>query len=91
VGFMVDEVALGQVFSEYFGFPCQSSFQPDKCLTIISPENGNISNFRKVVFSQNIEDTSEIHRTDFGMSSKKFLSYKDSLISREFSALSRDI
>jgi hypothetical protein len=26
VEFMVDKVALGQVFSEYFGFPCQSSF-----------------------------------------------------------------
>jgi hypothetical protein len=26
VGFMVDKVALGQVFSEYFGLPCQSSF-----------------------------------------------------------------
>jgi hypothetical protein len=24
VGFVVDEAALGQVFSEYFGFPCQS-------------------------------------------------------------------
>jgi hypothetical protein len=24
--FVVDEVALRQVFSEYFGFPCQSSF-----------------------------------------------------------------
>jgi hypothetical protein len=23
---MVDKVALGQVFSEYFGFPCQFSF-----------------------------------------------------------------
>jgi hypothetical protein len=23
---MVDKVALGQVFSEYFGFPCQSAF-----------------------------------------------------------------
>jgi hypothetical protein len=23
---MVDKVALGQVFSDYFGFPCQSSF-----------------------------------------------------------------
>jgi hypothetical protein len=23
---MVDKVALGRVFSEYFGFPCQSSF-----------------------------------------------------------------
>jgi hypothetical protein len=26
VAFVVDKVALGQVFSEYFGFPCQSSF-----------------------------------------------------------------
>jgi hypothetical protein len=26
VGFVVDEVALGQVFSEYFGLPCRSSF-----------------------------------------------------------------
>jgi hypothetical protein len=24
VGFAVDKVVLGQVFSEYFGFPCQS-------------------------------------------------------------------
>jgi hypothetical protein len=24
--FVVDKVALGQVFSEHFGFPCQSSF-----------------------------------------------------------------
>jgi hypothetical protein len=26
VKFVLDKVALGQVFSEYFGFPCQSSF-----------------------------------------------------------------
>jgi hypothetical protein len=26
VQFVVDRVALRQVFSEYFGFPCQSSF-----------------------------------------------------------------
>jgi hypothetical protein len=26
VGFVVDKVALEQVFSEYFGFPCQSVF-----------------------------------------------------------------
>jgi hypothetical protein len=26
VEFVVDKVALGQVFSKYFGFPCQSSF-----------------------------------------------------------------
>jgi hypothetical protein len=27
-GFVVDKVALGQVFSEYFGLPCQASFHP---------------------------------------------------------------
>jgi hypothetical protein len=26
LGFVVDEVALGQIFSEHFYFPCQSSF-----------------------------------------------------------------
>jgi hypothetical protein len=26
VGFVVDKVALGQAFSEYFGFPCPSTF-----------------------------------------------------------------
>jgi hypothetical protein len=26
VGYMMDKVALGQVLSEYFGFPCQCSF-----------------------------------------------------------------
>jgi hypothetical protein len=26
VGFVVDKVALAQIFSEYFRFPCQSSF-----------------------------------------------------------------
>jgi hypothetical protein len=27
VGFVVDKAALGQVFSEYFSFPCQSFHQ----------------------------------------------------------------
>jgi hypothetical protein len=26
VGFVMDKMELGQFFSEYFGFPCQSSF-----------------------------------------------------------------
>jgi hypothetical protein len=26
VGFSLDKMALGRVFSEYFGFPCQFSF-----------------------------------------------------------------
>jgi hypothetical protein len=34
VGFVVDRVALGQVFSEYFGFLCQSSFHQ-----ILHPHN----------------------------------------------------
>jgi hypothetical protein len=33
VGFVADKVALGQVFSEYFGFPCQYSDIP------ISPQS----------------------------------------------------
>jgi hypothetical protein len=28
MGFVVDKVALGQVFSEYFGFPCLPIFIP---------------------------------------------------------------
>jgi hypothetical protein len=27
VGFVVDKAALGQVFFDYFGFPCQSFYQ----------------------------------------------------------------
>jgi hypothetical protein len=34
VGFVVDKVALGQVFSVYFDFPCQSSFHK-----IVHPHN----------------------------------------------------
>jgi hypothetical protein len=26
MGFVVEKVALGQVFTKYFGFPCQFSF-----------------------------------------------------------------
>jgi hypothetical protein len=35
VGFVVDEVTSGQVFSEYFGFPCQKPFIPTN-LSIIT-------------------------------------------------------
>jgi hypothetical protein len=37
VGFVVDKVALGQVFSEYFGFPCKI-FIPS-----ISPQSSSLS------------------------------------------------
>jgi hypothetical protein len=33
--FVMDKVALGQVFSENFGFPCQSTFQLLSTITII--------------------------------------------------------
>jgi hypothetical protein len=34
VGLLLDIVALGQVFSEYFGFPCQSSFHQFSTTTL---------------------------------------------------------
>jgi hypothetical protein len=34
VGFVVDKVPQGKIFSEYFGFPCQSSFHQ-----ILHPHN----------------------------------------------------
>jgi hypothetical protein len=39
VGYVVDKVALEQVFSEYFGLPCQFSFHR---LSVISPGAGTI-------------------------------------------------
>jgi hypothetical protein len=36
VGFVVDKLALGQVFSEYFGFPCLPIFIPP-----ISPQSSS--------------------------------------------------
>jgi hypothetical protein len=35
VGFVVDKVALGQVFSEYFGFPCQNHSSANFIIIII--------------------------------------------------------
>jgi hypothetical protein len=35
VGFVVDKVALGKVFSDCFGFPRQSSFHQFSTITII--------------------------------------------------------
>jgi hypothetical protein len=42
VGFVVDKVALGQVFSEYFGFLCQSSFHRLLHTHHLSPGAGTI-------------------------------------------------
>jgi hypothetical protein len=35
VGFVGDKVALEQVFSEYFGFPCKFSFTNSSTIIII--------------------------------------------------------
>jgi hypothetical protein len=37
MGFMVDQVALGQVFSEYFGFPANSHSTDGSTLIIYHP------------------------------------------------------
>jgi hypothetical protein len=42
VGFVVDKAALGQVFSEYFGFPCQFSFHRLLHTHHLSSEAGTI-------------------------------------------------
>jgi hypothetical protein len=42
VGFVVDKVALGQVFSKYFGFSCQFSFHRLFHTHHISPGAGKI-------------------------------------------------
>jgi hypothetical protein len=34
MGIVVDKLVLGQVFSEYFGFTCQSSFTNFSTITI---------------------------------------------------------
>jgi hypothetical protein len=42
VGFVVDEMASGQVFSEYFGFPRQNHFIPPTSPSSQSPGAGTI-------------------------------------------------
>jgi hypothetical protein len=42
VGFVVDKVALGQVFSEYFGFPCHSYSTDCSTFIIYQPVAGRI-------------------------------------------------
>jgi hypothetical protein len=34
MGFMVDKVALGQIFSKFFGFPCQYDFTIALCILV---------------------------------------------------------
>jgi hypothetical protein len=43
VGFVVDKMALGQVFFEYFGFPCTIFIPPNSPSSPQSPGAGTIS------------------------------------------------
>jgi hypothetical protein len=42
MGFVMDKVVLGQVFSKYFGFPCQFAFHLLLNNHHLSPEAGAI-------------------------------------------------
>jgi hypothetical protein len=45
VGFLVEKVASRQVFSEYFGFPCQNHSKP--FIPPISPSSSQSKNIRQ--------------------------------------------
>jgi hypothetical protein len=49
VGFVVDKMALGQAFSEYFGFPCQTHFIPPTSPSSQSPWTGTIGQYMAAV------------------------------------------
>jgi hypothetical protein len=49
VGFVVDKMAPGQFFSEYFGFPCQPQFIPPTSPFSQSPGTGKIGQYMAAV------------------------------------------
>jgi hypothetical protein len=49
VGFMVGKMAPGQVFSEYFGFPCQPHFISPTSPSSQSPETGTVDQYMAAV------------------------------------------
>jgi hypothetical protein len=49
VGFVVDKMAPGQVFSEYFGFPCQPHFIPPTSPSSQTPGTGKIGKYMAAV------------------------------------------
>jgi hypothetical protein len=49
VGFVVDKMASGQVFSEYFGFPCHPHFIPPTYPSSPSPGTGTIGQYMAAV------------------------------------------
>jgi hypothetical protein len=59
VGFVVDKMAPGHVFSEYFGFPCQPHFIPPTSPSSQSPGTGTIGQYMAAVPSgPNTDSTS---------------------------------
>jgi hypothetical protein len=48
-GFVVDKMAIGQVFSEYFCFPCQPHFIPLTSPSSQSPETDTIRQYMAAV------------------------------------------
>jgi hypothetical protein len=49
VGFVLDKMASGQVFSEYFGFPCQPHFILPTFPSSQSPGTGTIGQYMAAV------------------------------------------
>jgi hypothetical protein len=49
VGFVVDKMVPGQVFSEYFGYPCQPHFIPPTSPSSQSPGTGTIGQYMAAV------------------------------------------
>jgi hypothetical protein len=49
VGFVVDKMAPEQVFSEYFGFPCQPHFIPPTSPSSQAPGTGTIGQYMAAV------------------------------------------
>jgi hypothetical protein len=62
MGFVVDKAALGQVFSEYFGLPCQSFRQFSIIIVTRGWRNSPISG-RSAEWTQ-LDSTSSPHDTN---------------------------
>jgi hypothetical protein len=64
VGFVVDKVTLGQVFSEYFGFPCQFAFHQLLHIHYLSYFRG----YPQITF---LKDTADVTRRHLGRQHEK--------------------
>jgi hypothetical protein len=61
MGFMTDKVALGRVFSEYFGFPCRLSFQQLLQIYKLSYHRRCVGLFLKASLNKQLIKTDEFH------------------------------